>query len=214
MIKKLLRIWPWLLRQGKLFLADPWQPRYLLLLLAVNVPGSVYGYYWYAGQLGSTPMGLWPLVPDSPLSTTLFSFVLMLALLGYRNFFLALLAFATCIKYGLWAAVVIVDFWLRGGAPGWETVMLNISHLGMAVQGVVFLRAGFFNFSHRGVVRAAIGVSAWLLFNDFMDYFLGLHPYLYYSGQEPVASVSAWGLSAAVILYIFLLTGKIQKVRG
>lgn len=209
MRKRILSIWPWLFLQVKLFLGDPWQPRYLLMLLAVNVPGSVYGYYWYSGQLAETPVRLWPFVPDSPLSTTLFSLVLVLALLGCRNLFLTLLAMATCVKYGLWAAVVIIDFWLGGGAPGWETMMLCLSHLGMAVQGVIYLRSGLFISSSPG--RAAALVAAWILLNDFMDYQFDLHPYLYYSGQEPVAAVSALGLSALVIIYVFMLIRKYRR---
>ncbi|MCL5057404.1 MAG: DUF1405 domain-containing protein [Actinobacteria bacterium] len=195
-------------RHWRSFLSNPWQPRYILLILAINIPGSVYGYYWYAEQLASTPKRLLLFVPDSPLATTLLSFVLILALLGHRNLFFSLLALAACIKYGLWAAVVISDFWLGGGAVGWETVLLWFSHLGMAAQGVIYMRAGPFVFPARGMARAAAVVSAWMLLNDFMDYHLGIHPYLYYYGQEPMAAVSAWGLSATVIIYIFIIFGK------
>lgn len=198
----------WLRQQWKSFLTNPWQPRYLLLILAVNIPGSIYGYYWYAEQLASTPGRLLLFVPDSPLATTLLSIALIFALLGYRNQFLSLLAFAGCIKYGLWAAVVITDFWLRGGPVGWETVLLWFSHLGMAAEGVIYMRAGSSVFCPRGMARAAAGVSAWMLLNDFMDYSLGVHPYLYYYGQEPIAEASAWGLSAAVIIYVFIIYRK------
>ncbi|KJS64706.1 MAG: hypothetical protein JL50_18415 [Peptococcaceae bacterium BICA1-7] len=198
----------WLRQQWKSFLANPWQPWYLLLILAVNIPGSAYGYYWYAEQLASTPGRLLLFVPDSPLATTLLSMALILSLLGYKNRFLSLLGCATCIKYGLWAVVVITDFWLRGGALGWETVLLCFSHLGMAVQGVIFMRADSSFSPAGGMALAAAGVSAWMLMNDFVDYSLGVYPYLYYYGQEPVAAVSAWVLSAAVIIYVFIIFRK------
>jgi uncharacterized membrane protein YpjA len=69
-----------------------WDKRFLSVLLLINILGSFYGYYWYRGQLAATNVLLWPFVPDSPLSTTLFSLVLVLYLLGKKSSLLSLLA--------------------------------------------------------------------------------------------------------------------------
>lgn len=41
----------------------------LLLVLAVNFIGTVYGYYWYVPQLADTPFRFLIFVPDSPTAT-------------------------------------------------------------------------------------------------------------------------------------------------
>lgn len=211
------------------FLGDPWQGKYLLLLLAVNILGSLYGYYWYSEQLAETPKTLWLFVPDSPLSTTLFALVAIFALWGHRNLYLEMAAYMSCIKYGLWAVVVIVDFWNSYGHIGFETAMLSVSHLGMAVQAVIYLSTlrfngravimppgypGRFIFSARTGMLAVGAASVWLLLNDFLDYYLGIHPYLYYTGQEPVAELSAWGLSATVIIAVLIRFYKLVQRTG
>lgn len=188
------------------FLRDPWQVKYTVPLLLVNVAGSVYGYYWYAGQLTSTPKRLWIFVPDSPLATTMFAFVLLLSLFGYRNTFFSLVAFTACIKYGLWAVIIISDFWAGGGGVRFTEAMLWASHIGMAVQGAIYLNT-YLSGRPRGAARAVsgpvlAGAAAWMLLNDFLDYYLGIYPYLYVPGQKLLAGVSAVSLSLLLILTV------------
>lgn len=41
----------------------------LILVLAINFLGTVYGYYWYLPQLLETPARFLIFVPDSPTAT-------------------------------------------------------------------------------------------------------------------------------------------------
>lgn len=167
---------------------NPWQKRFLIPLLVINFFGSIYGYYWYGGQLSETPPAVWPLVPDSPLSTTLFALMAGLFLLGLRSGAIGALACATCIKYGLWAVVLITDYWLSGGEIALTEVFLWLSHLGMALEGWIYLR------TLRVAPVQGAGVLAWMILNDLADYRYQLHPYFYMSGQFALA------LSTAVIM--------------
>jgi uncharacterized membrane protein YpjA len=171
---------------------NPWQKKFIIPLLIINFLGSIYGYYWYGGQLAETPLIVWLFVPDSPLATTLFTIMAALWLLGGRSSLPAALACAACIKYGLWAVVLITDFWSSGGNIFPTEVMLWLSHLGMALEGWLFLRR------LRVAVWAGAGIAAWMGLNDFIDYYFGLHPYLFLPGQFGLA------LAAAVIMTLAL----------
>lgn len=179
-----------------LLLEDPCQEWFLLTLTAVNLMGSIYGYYWYAGQLASTPFIWWPFIPDSPLATTLFALALLLAYYRRENGALRLIAAAAVIKYGLWAVVVISDYWLAGAPLTAVEAGLWLSHLGMLIEGGLFLR-------HWPATRRQLPlVVLWLGLNDFIDYGLGLHPYLFSPGQEALALAAAASLSLGLILYL------------
>lgn len=174
----------------------PWRSSLVWPLIIINLAGSVYGYYWYRLQLAETPIFLWPVVPDSPLATTLFGLALLASVLGARSGLLAALACATCVKYGLWAVGVITHSWVSGVPFGFTEGMLWISHLGMALQGYIFLRRCALP------ARAALGAGLWMVFNDYMDYGRGLHPYLYMAGQEQFAMYLAFGLTALAVLLL------------
>ncbi|MDN5344669.1 MAG: hypothetical protein PWQ18_780 [Clostridia bacterium] len=174
----------------------PCQGWFLLTLIIINLLGSVYGYYWYREQLASTPLIWWPFTPDSPLATTLFALALLLALSRRGNNFLQLLAAMAVIKYGLWAMVVISDYWLAGARVTAVEAGLWLSHLGMAAEGYLFLR------HWRATPWQLALVALWLAINDYVDYGLGWHPYLFMPGQENLAQIAAVGLSLALILYL------------
>jgi len=177
---------------------DPFQKWFLAVLFAINAAGSVYGYYWYRLQLAREPVYLWPFVTDSPLSSTLFTAALLLMLLGKRVPWFELWACTAVIKYGVWAMVVIGDFWLQGGAVTITEAMLWLSHAGMALEGFLFLR-------HLKLKPAApVVLGLWMLFNDYLDYGWGLHPYLFAPGQDALALVTAVGLSILLALGTYL----------
>lgn len=171
----------------------PWRSSLIWLIIIVNMLGSAYGYYWYQGQLAETPPHLWILVPDSPFSTTMFALALMLVLAGYRPGLVAAVACATTIKYGIWAMGVITHYWLLGGQVAFAELMLWLSHLGMALEGFIFLR----KVSLPG--WAVLAASLWMIVNDYMDYVWGLHPYLFISGQVQIAFLLAIGLTLIAI---------------
>ena len=173
---------------------NPFQLWFIRILIVINVLGSVYGYYWYRYQLLSTSKIFWPFIPDSPLATTLTALALILFLYNKRNSFFEWIAYTSVIKYGIWAVIIISHYGLTGGHIQPEIWMLWFSHLGMAAQGLVFLR-------HVRVSRREVAAgTAWMLFNDLLDYGLGIYPYLYASYQWPVAIVAAFGLTLGINL--------------
>ncbi|WP_258360920.1 DUF1405 domain-containing protein [Moorella sulfitireducens] len=176
----------------------PYQNLFLVTLAAVNLLGSLYGYYWYREQLAETPLIWWPVTPDSPLATTLFGLAMILAYCRRESGFLRAVAAAAVIKYGLWAVIIISDYWLSGAPVTVVETGLWLSHLGMTVEGFLFLR-------HWPVsISQFVLVVLWLGVNDFVDYRLGLHPYLFSPGQENLALVTAVVLSLALSLwYLF-----------
>lgn len=166
------------------------------LLLLVNLFGTVYGYWWYREQLAATPLGAWPVVPDSPTATALFALFLAAVLRGREIPPLAAFAFLTSVKYGLWTPAVMAHYWLTAGQATFESIHLSLSHLGMALEAFIYMRA----FPPR---RASVLVAgAWLGLNDFADYALGFHPFLPVAG--PAAEAFAAGAAALASLLAVL----------
>ncbi len=182
----------------------------------MNAFGTAYGFYWYRGQLAVTPPWLWPLVPDSPLATLYFALFLA-SLLGHRQRpgaapsgpagsapplrpprpWLAALACLANIKYGLWTPAVMIQAWLATGWLTFESTHLSLSHLGMALQGFLYLRA------YPPPLLPGLAAAAWLFLNDYADYRKGLHPFLPLPEAVSFAGLAAVLLSAAA-LAVFL----------
>lgn len=174
------------------------QHRYCLIaLFVINILGSFYGYYWYWGQLTSTSKLLWLFVPDSPLSTTLFAGALFFHLTHRQVKVLPLLACAFLVKYGLWAVAVNLHLlWIGEGFTG-TNLMLALSHFGMAVEGIIYFR--LLDTRLTGIYV----VSAILLFQDFMDYGVGLHPYLFSEAQYSFALHIALLLTGIILGFLW-----------
>jgi uncharacterized membrane protein YpjA len=54
----------------------------------------------------------------------------------------------------------------------WQDWMLVVSHLGMAMEGLLFLAFFRFRLVHM------VCVVGWMLLNDYIDYGIGLYPWL------------------------------------
>lgn len=150
----------------------PLDRRWLWVLLLVNLVGAGYGFCWYREQLAVTPLGYWPVVPDSPLSVLFMSMVISLLLAGRRSELLEAVAYISLAKYGAWTVFVIAMYWMKGGRVVFEDVHLVVSHGAMVAQAVVFAR----QFVPRPVPVLAAG--AWFALNDYFDYWVGVHPTL------------------------------------
>jgi len=156
--------------------------RWWWALVGVNFFGSLYGFYWYWGQLAATPVKYWLIVPDSPGSTFLLFIwlVLMLAGVDWRKpgmQWLGAIAFVSNMKYGLWTATVLPQ---AGFKFGWEFdfIHLSLSHAGMWVQAMIFARF------YKPALAPALGALLFMWFQDFVDYFLlGTHPTLPYESE-------------------------------
>lgn len=166
---------------------------FLWTLVLINFGGAIYGFYWYKDQLAETPLWLWPLVPDSPLSTTLFLLVVAGFLAGWRHPAFQLVAYTSIIKYGIWAVIINVHYTMLVGELYLVNFMLAASHLGMALEGYLYWRHLKYGLS------ALVTAGAWLALQDTADYIFGLHPYLFNEGQFDLAWLSAVLLTTLLV---------------
>ncbi|MFB5661689.1 DUF1405 domain-containing protein [Alteribacillus sp. HJP-4] len=147
-------------------------PSMLWLLLLINVPGTIYGYWWYKIQLEQTPPHFLLFVPDSPTASLFFCGVLVLFLLKKHNGLLEALAAVTLIKYGLWAVAMNLAAGAAGAELHWTHYMLICSHFGMAVQGLLF--TPYYRIKAWQLTAAAV----WTVHNDIIDYVYGMYPWV------------------------------------
>lgn len=155
---------------------------FLLIVFLVNVLGTVYGYIWYWDQIVETVTTMSPwlvlFVPDSPTASLWFTVSLGILLFAPRSAtsyvagLIAALGAISSVKYGVWAVAMNAAVAYQGQPLVWEEWMLIASHLGMAVEALLFI--GRFR------VRAAHLLFAFclLLFNDFLDYNAMIYPWL------------------------------------
>lgn len=143
---------------------------FLILLLLVNILGTIYGFYWYGWQLADTPTIFLPFVPDSPTASLFFVLVLGALLLKKNWPLLEALAVVTLFKYGIWAVVMNILVYFVQGELDIAGYMLMFSHFAMAVEGLLY--APFYRFKWQHLVLAAI----WTLHNDVIDYVFYMLP--------------------------------------
>ena len=180
---------------------------FLFLLLLVNLGGTFYGYIWYIPQLVITPDIFLIFVPDSP-TASLFFCIVLIAFLFKKNLPLVeALAAVTLLKYGIWAVAMIVAAGMAGDTLSWQQYMLIGSHLGMAVQGLLY--SGFYRIRpwHLAVV------AVWTIHNDVIDYIYGMHPWVSRSIAEHINEIAyfTFWLSIASLLTVYLLNKYIPK---
>lgn len=175
-------------------------PTMLWLLLIINGLGTVYGYWWYKSQLEITPSIFLPFVPDSPTASLFFTVVLFLYIVKKRSGLLEAFASVTLIKYGVWAVVMNVSQGMLGDALSWQNYMLIASHLGMAVQALLF--SPYFRIKTWHLVVASI----WTLHNDIIDYVYGMHPWVSSVLTEHISHIGyfTFWLSLASIFLTYL----------
>ncbi|RJS59536.1 DUF1405 domain-containing protein [Bacillus sp. PK3_68] len=144
--------------------------RFLLILFFINLVGTIYGYMWYAPQLVRTDWFFWPFVPDSPTASLFFTIVLLGFLWKKSWGLFQALAIVTLFKYGIWAVVMNVLVLKVTGYLPWEGYMLMASHLGMAIQGLLY--APFYRIKPWHLIIAAF----WALHNEIIDYVYMQYP--------------------------------------
>jgi uncharacterized membrane protein YpjA len=164
------------------FAAIARERRWWWALLVINFFGSLFGFWWYKGQLAATPVKYWLIVPDSPGSTFLLCIWLSLLLAGvdWRKpgmQWLGAIAFVSNMKYGLWTATVLPQ---AGIKYGWDFdfIHLSLSHGAMWVQAMIFARF------YKPSLAPAVGALLFMWFQDLIDYFvLNTHPTLPYESE-------------------------------
>ncbi|MDQ0337635.1 putative membrane protein YpjA [Caldalkalibacillus uzonensis] len=173
----------------------------LWTLLVINTLGTIYGYYWYKNQLAATEWYLLPFVPDSPTASLFFCFVLVAFLMGRQWRFVEAFAAVTLFKYGVWATVMIVWTGLLGGELTWQHYMLIFSHIGMAVQALLYIPYFSFKLHH------LLLVATWTLTNDVLDYTLGIFPWLNYRLHPFLPQIYTFTVCLSLVgLLIFYLS--------
>jgi uncharacterized membrane protein YpjA len=183
-------------------------------LFWINLLGTIYGYYWYSGQMielaSEKPWWMLILVPDSPTGSLLFTLALLYLLIdAYSDkplggdkkktrlrVIIEGMACAASFKYGVWAVAIIVTDNLLGSQTDWIDFMLSASHLGMAAEALLFAR--FFQLN-----RLALAAGAcWIFASDLVDYGYGVYPSLSSIMVEHISivAVATYALSAVTIL--------------
>ena len=180
--------------------------RFVWIIVAINLAGTAFGFWYYRFQFGRIVPEMWIFVPDSPMATLLIALALASWAVGKPNDYLAALAFFGNVKLGLWTPYVLVAF-----TPGFlatsSTPMyafLLVSHLGMVLQAFVLHRMTDFP------IKAVAVATAWYTLDLLMDYFVPLvgdvtHTPLPYAGGEPWFTTTVLQVAAAgaVVLTVF-----------
>jgi len=134
-------------------------------LIAVNLAGTAFGFYYYLPQFGAVQPFLWPLVADSPVATLVFALCLVARETDRGLTWLEAFAFLSNVKYGLWTAAVLLllhDGFLASVSSGMY-VFLLLSHLGMAAQALALTDTGF-------DTEPIFGATGFYAVNDLVDY--------------------------------------------
>jgi len=175
---------------------------FIISLIIINLLGSIYGFYWYKNQLMITPSQWLIFVPDSPLSSSFFTVFLILYYFRKKSPLIEALAAITSFKYGMWATIIII--W--GNSITWVDIMLMTSHLGMAVEAVLFYK----KYSYQ--LASVLIAGAWIIVNDFVDYSQDVHPWLPTSLSTIDHTVGYFTISLSVFtIILFYLLNKLRK---
>jgi uncharacterized membrane protein YpjA len=192
----------------------------LWLVFITNAGGTVYGYMWYGNQLQLTydTMNRWllPFVPDSPTASLFFTLSLLFIIIDrslipstvhsrlYRAIraFVDAFAVVTSIKYGIWAVSMIAAGGYQGDPIVWMEWMLVVSHLGMALEVILFSR-----YLRFGRISIAL-VALWVLLNDYLDYHSLIYPWLPQILEDDLTLIEVYtvflsvcGLFTASVMY-------------
>lgn len=197
--------------------------RYAWVIVAINVAGTAFGFWYYRFQFAGTPVAMWPWVPDSPLATLFIAVSLALWKLDRQNELIDMLAFFGNIKLGLWTPYVLLSFndaFLAQTSLPMYAFLLT-SHLGMVAQA--FLIHRYSDFSIPAIAAALL----WYSFDLTVDYFVPIvggphHTALPFT--DPMAVELAWnttafqvaGLGATMLtiwITFFALATRAEKAR-
>lgn len=184
-------------------------------LFWINLLGTIYGYIWYGDQLAVTlrDMPLWyiPFVPDSPTASLFFTMSVLYLLyegkFGWTDSpaanhirgFIEAFALITSFKYGIWAVSMIVSAAALGNSVNWQDWMLSISHLGMAVEALLFARVFRFRFMH------IVLVGLWSFANDHMDYVNLTYPWLPNVLTDKLSAVRDYTVGLSIVSIVIAL---------
>ncbi|WBF51739.1 DUF1405 domain-containing protein [Macrococcoides canis] len=179
--------------------------KFLIFIILCNIVGTIYGYYWYLGQLQQTKWYFMPFVPDSP-TASLFLVIALTAIVWNSHLALIeVLAFVTLIKYGVWAVVMNILVFITLDEVTAMGMMLIISHAIMAIQALLFVP--LFRVSLLSIVIAAI----WVFHNDVIDYVYMQYP-VYSMLSDYIQHIGYFSFWLSVISFALLFIMKRDKI--
>lgn len=165
----------------------------ILAVFIINLLGTIYGYWWYKGQLEVTPSIFLIFVPDSPTASLFFCVVLFLFLLKKNSGLIEAFASITLIKYGLWAVVMNISAGIAGDSLHWQNYMLIASHFAMALQAVLY--SPYYRIKAWHLLVA----SLWTLHNDIIDYVYGMYPWVSSALVDDIAHIGYFTFWLSII---------------
>lgn len=193
--------------------------RLLAPLLALNLAGMVFGYYyyWQVGQFDPSseyyqPVWTWPLVADSPNAVLLF-FVATVAyrVSSWRNKWLDAFAFTLNVYVGCWTTFLFLTYPDRMGtfdyasvADGNANPVLFLAHMGMPLQAFVLaqdMRKDRWSLPALAVILA---VLALYIAVDYWGPVLHPAPFLH-PGDATLHAGSPWLMVAAAAAWLALV---------
>lgn len=177
----------------------------LRAVMAVNIIGTFYGFYYYRFQLLETSGFLWVFVPDSPLSTLAVALSIFLYLREKNNSYIDTFAFFGNLKYGVWTVFVLL--YMQEGFLDYQNLPLYLflisSHALMVLQAFLVL-----DYSEISLKPMTI-VFSWFLLNDFIDYWLGIHSSL--PREAGFSSPVAWtAISLTFLGFLIVYSEKVN----
>ncbi|GAB3019931.1 DUF1405 domain-containing protein [Natronobiforma cellulositropha] len=196
--------------------------RYAWLVVAINLAGTVFGFWYYRHQFTVEPMVMWPFVPDSPVATLSIALAIACWKLGYELPWLTALAFFGNVILGLWTPYVLLafaDVYVAQLHPAMY-LFLFFSHLAMVVQALVLHRITDFPVWAVAVALCWYGVD---LIVDFSVPIVGEphHTQLPVARETPMylgadaLGVAAAGATAFTLLALFLaLATRVEKLKA
>ncbi len=196
--------------------------RLVWVVVAINLAGTAFGFWYYQSQLAETPIAMWIFVPDSPLATLFIAGAFALWAVDRHSDTLAALAFFGNIKLGLWTPWVLVVFaedFLAFTPPAMYAFLL-VSHLAMVVQAFVLHRITDFP------VRAVAIALAWYTIDLTVDYFIPVsggphHTAIPTAYDTPIVAgatafqLAAWGAVVLTLIPLyFALATRIRTLQA
>ncbi len=187
--------------ESKGFLESTLKSRtFIKIIILVNLLGFIWGIYFYTEQLLKFPWYFWPFIPNCPVVVLYFMIFLYLLLKKGDNYpLLRALAYFGLIKYGLWTVGVtskyyFMDIW------GLELFGLWLSHSGMVLQALLYWRiTGLKIWPVGGIL-----IFLWYLFNDYLDYSIGIHPELHSTLNITFARNLSFSLTFLLGIYFMI----------
>ena len=193
------------------------------LVVAVNLAGTAFGFYYYLFQFVRTPVAMWPFVPDSPVATLLMALALSAWKLDRHMEWLTALAFFGNVILGGWTVYVHLAFWPAFTETGIRPAMRQFliwSHAAMVLQAFLLHRIADFR-------PRAVGVATlWYTVNATVDCFVPVlgdphHTYIPLDRAAPVflgadaLGVAGAGAFVLLVISVYLtLATHVEKQRA